>query len=41
VSSYIQLVWAVSNTAVTLDYSAASGTIPEVPSVIFNMQRIT
>ena len=41
VSSYIQLVWSVDNTAVTLDYTAASGTIPEVPSVIFNMQRIT
>ena len=41
VSSYIQLVWSVSNIAVTLDYSAASGTIPEIPSVIFNMQRIT
>lgn len=40
VSSYIQLVWAVDNTNVTLDYSAASGVIPEVPSVIFNMQRI-
>lgn len=40
VSSYIQLVWSVSNTAVTLDYSAASGVIPEVPSIILNMQRI-
>jgi hypothetical protein len=40
ISSYIQLVWSVSNINVTLDYSAASGTIPEIPSVIFNMQRI-
>jgi len=40
VSSYVQLVWSVSNTAVTLDYSAASGVIPEVPSIILNMQRI-
>lgn len=40
ISDYVQLVWSVSNTAVTLDYSAASGVIPEVPSVIFNMQRI-
>jgi hypothetical protein len=40
ISSYIQLVWSVDNIAVTLDYSAASGVIPEVPSVIFNMQRI-
>ena len=40
VSSYIQLVWSVDNTAVSLDYTTASGVIPEVPSVIFNMQRI-
>lgn len=40
VSDYVQLIWAVENTAVTLDYSAASGVIPEIPSVIFNMQRI-
>jgi hypothetical protein len=40
VSSYIQLVWSVSNVAVTLDYSSATATAPEVPSVIFNMQRI-
>ena len=40
ISSYVQLVWSVDNTNVTLDYSAASGSIPEIPSVIFNMQRI-
>ena len=40
VSSYIQLVWSPSNINVTLDYTAASGVIPEVPSVIFNMTRI-
>ena len=40
VSSYIQLVWSVSNVAVTLDYSSATVTAPEVPSVIFNIQRI-
>jgi hypothetical protein len=40
VSSYIQLVWSVSNTAITLDYSSATVTVPEVPSVIFNIQRI-
>lgn len=39
-SSYIQLVWLTDNTNVTLDYTTASGSIPEVPSVIFNMQRI-
>ena len=41
ISSYIQLVWVPTNTNITLDYTAASGSIPEVPSVIFNMQRIT
>jgi len=30
----------VSNTNVLLDYSSASGVIPEIPSIIFNMQRI-
>ena len=40
VSDYVQLVWSTANTNVTLDYSAASGVIPEVPSVIFNMTRI-
>jgi hypothetical protein len=40
VSSYIQLVWSPDNINVTLDYTAASGVIPEVPSVIFNMTRI-
>jgi hypothetical protein len=40
VSSYIQLVWSVSNVAVTLDYSSATATAPEVPSIIFNMYRV-
>lgn len=40
VSDYVQLIWSTVNTNVTLDYSAASGVIPEIPSVIFNMQRI-
>ena len=40
VSSYIQLVWSVSNTNITLDYSSATVTAPEVPSVIFNIQRV-
>jgi hypothetical protein len=40
ISSYVQLVWSASNTAVTLDYTSATATAPEVPSVIFNMQRI-
>lgn len=40
ISDYVQVIWSVSNTAVSLDYTTASGVIPEVPSVIFNMQRI-
>jgi hypothetical protein len=40
ISDYVQLVWSTTNTNVTLDYSTASGVIPEIPSVIFNMQRI-
>ena len=40
ISNYVQLIWAVENIAVTMDYSAASGVIPEIPSLIFNMQRI-
>jgi hypothetical protein len=40
VSSYIQLIWSVSNTNITLDYSSATVTAPEVPSVIFNIQRV-
>ena len=40
VSSYIQLVWSPNNINVTLDYTTASGVIPEIPSVIFNMTRI-
>ena len=40
VSDYVQLVWSPDNINVTLDYTAASGVIPEVPSVIFNMTRI-
>ena len=40
INSYVQLAWAVSNIAVTLEYTTATGDIPEVPSIIFNMQRI-
>lgn len=40
INDYVQLIWSVDNIAVSLDYSAASGVIPEVPSIIFNMQRI-
>lgn len=40
INDYVQLIWSVDNTAVSLDYTTASGVIPEVPSIIFNMQRI-
>lgn len=40
ISDYVQLVWSTTNTNVTLDYTTASGSIPEIPSVIFNMTRI-
>jgi hypothetical protein len=40
INDYVQLIWSASNTAVSLDYTAASGVVPEVPSIIFNMQRI-
>jgi hypothetical protein len=34
------IYWNTPNTAVRLDYSAASGTIPAVPSVVFNITRV-
>jgi len=40
INDYVQFIWSVSNTNVLLDYSSASGVIPEIPSIIFNMQRI-
>jgi hypothetical protein len=40
INDYVQFIWSVSNTAVSLDYTTASGVIPEIPSIIFNMQRI-
>lgn len=39
-SDYIQLIWSVDDIDTRLDYTAASGAIPAVPSVIFNIQRI-
>ena len=39
-NDYVQLVWQTTDVDVKLDYSAASGAIPAIPSVIFNMQRI-
>lgn len=40
INDYVQLIWAVENIGVRLDYTTASGVIPEIPSLIFNMQRI-
>ena len=39
-SDYIQLLWSVDDIDIRLDYSAASGSIPAIPSVIFNISRI-
>lgn len=39
-SDYIQLLWQVDDTDVRMDYTAASGVIPAIPSVIFNISRI-
>jgi hypothetical protein len=33
INDYVQLIWSVDNIAVSLDYSAASGVIPEAPIV--------
>jgi len=34
---YVQLMWAVSDTAVQLQYFPASGPVPEIPSVILTV----
>ena len=38
---YITMYWQADNTTVSLDYTAASGAIPAIPSVIFTAHRIT
>ncbi len=40
INDYVQLIWSANNTAISFDYTAASGVIPEIPSVIFNIERI-
>jgi len=37
---YLQVAWQVDNTAVKMDYTAAAGDIPGVPSIIFIVNRI-
>lgn len=39
-SQYLQVAWQVSNTGVRMDYAAAAGDIPGIPSIIFNINRI-
>jgi hypothetical protein len=39
-SQYIQIKWAVENTAVKLDYTAASAPYPAIPSIFFIANRI-
>lgn len=39
-NDYVQLMWQTPDIDVRLDYTAAAGNVPAVPSVIFNMQRI-
>lgn len=37
---YLQVAWQVANTAVKLDYTAAAGDVPGIPSIIFIANRI-
>jgi hypothetical protein len=37
---YLQVAWQVVNTAVKLDYTAAAGDVPGIPSIIFIANRI-
>lgn len=37
---YLQVAWQVSNTNVKLDYTAAAGDVPGIPSIIFIANRI-
>lgn len=39
-SQYLQVAWQVSNTGVRLDYVAAAGDVPNIPSIIFTLNRI-
>lgn len=37
---YLQIAWQVANTAIKLDYTAAAGDVPGIPSIIFIANRI-
>jgi len=37
---YLQVAWQVSNTLVRLDYTAAAGDIPNIPSIVFYAHRV-
>ena len=37
---YVEIMWQPSNTAVTLDYTAAGGVAPGTPSIILSAERI-
>lgn len=39
-SQYLQVAWQVSNTNVRMDYVAAAGDVPAIPSIIFNINRV-
>lgn len=39
-SQYLQVAWQVSNTNARMDFTAAAGDIPGIPSIIFNINRI-
>ena len=38
---YVQLMWAVSDTTVQLQYFAAAGVVPAIPSVILTVDSVT
>lgn len=37
---YAQIMWAADNTSIALEYEAASGSVPAIPSVIVSMNQI-
>ena len=37
---YLQVAWQTDNTNVKLDYTAAAGDVPGIPSIIFIANRI-
>lgn len=39
-NDYVQLAWQTTDTDVKMDYTAAAGSVPAIPSVIFNIMRV-